>query len=168
MRIFQSEIYDVLDCTFYDEGKNGEGHHNDDMWSNLNNNYQVDRGDDYTTLTPTDSGTFNRYVIVNNDIRPLPFVVEFDKPVYTGDTSKAIFVVGSRAVYYSYDANGLANALHCKFQANEDGTLEIWYDGAKILSSSFNPDSTMGIRFQTQGNASTDIIKFANFKIYPI
>lgn len=164
--IIQSKTYETLDCTFYDEGKKGEGHHNDNMWSNLNNNYQVDRGDDYTTLTPTDSGTLNRYTVVNNDIRPLPFVVEFDKPVYSGNTRSAIFVIGSKAIYYEY--SGFANASHCKFQANEDGTLEIWFDGEKKPTSNFNPDTSIGVRFQTQQNASEDIIKFANFKIYPI
>lgn len=160
----QSNTYEVTDCTFYDKGLSGTGNHNDN-WTNNGNKFQIDRGSEYTTLTPTDSGSANRLITTSGAIPSVPFVVEFDKPVTTGNKTVMIFVLGNKAMYYSY--YGIGEATHCKFQVNSDGTIYIWIDGER-QSPNATYSNVDSIRFQVQGNNSADAIKFSNFKIYPI
>ena len=155
----------VLDCTFYDKGLDGSGNHNDN-WENLSNNFEVTRGSEYTTLKPTQNGTYNRFIVPSVSIPSTPFVLEFNKPVFTGTGSQAIIVIGSRALYFNY--YGIANANHCKFQVNSDGSIYIWMDGERQSDSSYNVSGGTSVRFQVQDNVEAISIKFSEFKIYPI
>ena len=151
-----SETYEIFDCTFKDI--NGEN----TSWTNQSNNIDVTTSDTGVTLkAKVDSGQ-SRYIVPTASIPSAPYAIEFDKD-FTPSYNDQIIVVGGKAIYFSrYSA--LQTGTHVKFQLNSDNTIEWWIDGVKQTNETYSSATT--VRFQIT-NANS-IIKYSNFKIYPV
>ena len=151
-----SETYEIFDCTFKDI--NGEN----TSWTNNSNNIDVTTSDTGVTLkAKVDSGQ-SRYIVPTASIPSAPYAIEFDKD-FTSSSNDQIVVVGGKAIYFSrYSA--LQTGTHVKFQLNSDNTIEWWIDGVKQTNETYSSATT--VRFQITNTNS--IIKYSNFKIYPV
>lgn len=161
--MFQSGTYATLDCTFYDEGINVEGHYNTN-W--VNTNMQVSRNDTYTKLTSTVSGSSNQYAVPSAKIPNDNFVIEYTK---TASTSNDFFILKDFAWdLYNFSNGSLRSAGTVKWVVDTTNkTMTPYFNGEVIPNGTRSYTNGSGaVRFQINGTDND--IEYNNFKIYPI
>ena len=146
-RILQSEIYDVLDCIYYD-----------DMSSDTSSNYYVNTANNsigynngYVTITANTSTSGNLYVdlrSLTNDLIGKTVNVEVDVVLNGVSARLRILKNGSSLMNSEYTTS--------------DGTITLQnVDLTETADSYF-------IRLETRNTAIGDSIQFKNLKVYPI
>lgn len=152
-----SEIYEVIDCTFYDEGLQAEGHHNDN-WTNYG--ATVVRSDAETTVTQSTVGTNGFY---QKAFDLTGFVIDFDYRTNVLDDvislRKSTNTWWIQLSQYNIPIN---TWTHVNMTVNETSlTITI---GSITREYAIN-DIPTNIVFRLRENEE---IKYKNFKIYQI
>ena len=161
-REVESNQIEVTDCTFYDKGLSGDGNHNTN-WTNYNSNFTVTYSDGYTTLTPTQNNSNNRYSVPTASVPSQPYVVEFKK--YGTSASGEYILLSGQGIQFSTSWSALTTATNIKFTI-ENNKITCEHDGVIESSKTTISNPSDVIRFQINNN--TGSIKFSDFKIYPI
>ena len=156
-----SETYSIMDCSFYDRGTSSDY----TAWTSTDfiGDYLV-RGDDYTTLIPSDNFDVQYKSISANDT-----CFEFDVCVdFTVSTNIVSFRQNtSNRVGFSQTDLGLITGTwhHVKLLVSE-GTVTPIVDGVTKTSKSW--DSNINRFYLVLDNTKASSMKYKNFKVYPI
>lgn len=156
---FQSESYEVLDCTVLDKGLSTD--YNDSAWDTFSGSKT--RGSDGTTVSNTGSSII--YLYANSgtagtyDFAPT-FCIEFDYIQLSSNANIQLQLFDANNNNFS---KWITTEGHYKIevQANK---VEWWINDAPQTSSTLTLGNAF-IRFLLQASAS---FKFSNFKVYPI
>lgn len=148
-----SETYSILDAVFYDEGKTGSP---SVTW--YNNGLTLERQADGSLLTCSE--TWKRITPISNDTYfTRPFAVEFDIVSITGQLIVGYAISGGSNKYDYLTSTG-----HLKYLFNSD-SITRQKDTANPVSLE---NVTGALRISLFLASTSDIVKIANFKVYPI
>lgn len=166
----QSEIYEVLDCKWYDFGTDSTNN----IWLN-SSTMTVNYGTDCATLTETTSGTTGVLVTDSNHVIQPNDVFEFDFMQVDGSTAYSPIYIRNRTNGASLSNFSLYNIgrpvlntwIHLKCQII-DTTLYIYVDDNPTPVE--RPMSNTDTGYRLYLNTPTDIttLKYKNFKVYPV
>lgn len=151
-----STPYEVCDATFYDKGLSGTGNHNDN-WTYAR--MSAERTSDGTILTSSGAWAYC-YVISGSTYFNPSFCIEFDVVSYT-DSPSIRFGKGGTSIAY-----GISETGHYKIEWKTDEINVIVNGTPKSHSLSSLVGENVFIYFEH--SATTDVLKYANFRIYPI
>ena len=163
----QSEIYEVLDCKWYDFGTDSTNN----IWLN-SSTMTVNYGDDCATLTETTSGTTGVLVTDTNHYIQPNDVFEFDfmqvdgsrvyAPIYIRNKTNGVSLSNFHLSHINQQIN---TWIHLKCQII-DTILYIYVDDNPTPVE--RPMSNTDTDYRLYLNTPTDIttLKYKNFKVY--
>lgn len=155
--MFQSEIYELLDCTKYDTGISGTA---TNIYYGTNVNL-LTRGTEYSEITQTSDTQFI-YVLIDGNC-----CIEFDANVNVDDTVPFIALTNDGTVVAQKTQTNLNVVddtwIHYKITVNDE-TAVFSTDYSQTTSSS-TVSNYNRIRFR---KGSGETFKFRQLKVYPI
>ena len=153
-----SEIYEVLDGTFFDKGILNDPQTNDN-WTNSNNRMTVNRDNEGTLLTSTSAWAY--YQANNNNTFTSPLCVEFDV-VSSEQTPSIRFKNDNSNAPYTISETG-----HYKITFGEDSITITVNDVSK---QHYIPVSILELPFTVffEMSDANEKVKYKNFVVYPI
>lgn len=160
---FQSEIYETLDCLFYDKGILGDSDTHTDQW--LNGGSTMTAQSDGTLISATALST-------NWANKKGTSSSEFD---YTGKVAVEFDLVETTDDYIQVQFYDGANLLYGTVGSNQIGHIKVVLDGNKatpyyngVKGTDWTGQAMVNpfrVGFRVHANLS---MKFKEFKIYPI
>ena len=164
--MIQSEIYEVIDALFFDDGVTSPKIAN---WYKSTNNYSETIDDTGTEWTNTSATQF----VANSTSSANYFLdyqgkwaIEMDVISYN-DVTIRIRESATSQTLFAFDSRGVTSNSHLKIVYNGDNTLTYTIDNnapVTINTIEFSSNIAIGIRL----NSADSSLKFKNFKVYPI
>lgn len=158
--MFQSETYDIIDAVFRDRGTST------DYGTWITEFTQIYRGDDYTTLTPSDSFdaqykaiSLSNFVI-EGDIN-LTYSANINFMRFSKNTWTTITVFSAQ-----YDFVLTSGQWYHFKLVKQDNSVDVFVDGVKKITKEVN--DTVDTFMMLLNNTKTTDLKYKNFVIYPI
>lgn len=164
---FTSKPHSVLDCMWYDEGKNETGKHND-IWRTVNSS--ISRNSNYTTITSSaqwgsayltggQSITAQVDLLADNDI----ICIEFD--------AVGTHIVGNQGFNIRWN-DGTNHYWGC---SNGEGHTKVYISHTEfyvivedIVKAHYTNQNIPNAYLQSVASEPNMEVKFANLKIYPV
>ena len=169
-----------MDCGFYDEAIEGEGHHktvvsnlnSTGSWLNVNNGLSVQYSSNGTKLTNTDSTATNRHFFYHDTVITSTKVGNYNSILNNSAIEFELTeLTGTIDVYLTDGTNNRGVGL------TSTGSYKIVLDGEIIhlikdgVEQSLTGQIAMtgaNVRFSFLLNTSNESMTFRNFKVYPI
>ena len=163
VRIFSSEIYEVIDATLIDRAKSSDYN---DIWYNQQNT-QAERKEEYTELTETGGTYFLYRLLAVNEFAKANNCIEVDVYQVDGSTTNSILLVqasnGNSLATIGLNSLGLSGGEwhHIKMEFDDNGvTLN------DNVRRNYTPTDTLRFGFLSNGDITT--LRFKNFTLYSI
>lgn len=155
-----SETYNIIDAVFRDRGTQNDHR----TW--ITEFTQIDRGDDYTTLTPSDSFDAQYKAISLSN-----FVIEGDVNLtYSANINFMRFSKNTWTSVTVFSAQYdfvLTSGQWSHFKLVKQGnSVDVFVDGVKKITKEVN--DTVDTFMMLLDNTKTTDLKYKNFVIYPI
>jgi len=167
--MFLQERYEVLDCIKYDKGLAGDGNHND-IWTTYRT--QVTRGEEYTTISETTSGSDGVCYFTLPTSSNIRF--EFDIYQVDGTANNFFYNLSQEGTYLNGSAVGTLSKnvgewLHIIIDLPPTGNYHlISYEGLSTpIQRSMTWDRSKSITFNLWTPSTTTSLRIKNFKVYP-